>query len=459
MKSRGAQEPFEMRGVFWLPETKEQHVSGTLHFSPNDGVELRLIEQFGDFLRSPPVVHGIVEDAECTLFACTARRLKSSALKLAEFRADVAIIGALVSSVEEAVFSNARVRFDCLDDWVGFAAFSVPDADFLRGGSPSRFDICEQAKVPTTVDSLGCTISLVGDQHGAYSRQHINWEHHSFLDIACLKLSSVHDLRRTVSELRHLISLLTWQRVRLAYLCFASQKQPAGYDSGGNPWCGVFGVGEAQTQAYHASQWMLTEFSDVRTYFPAILRGWFAGDGRLRDARGLLTELIESEGKFLEFEFLALVQIAEALHRIRNPRRYMSEADYESVKSALNSAIPLGLGEDHRQSLKSKIKYGNELTLRMRLKELCLELPDKLRSLFVSDPASFTSTVVDGRNYLTHRDEELASRELKPEQLRRTCQVLKLLLTIHFFHDLGIPFDGIERISRDRHWCSRQIAH
>jgi hypothetical protein len=108
--------------------------------------------------------------------------------------------------------------------------------------------------------------------------------------------------------------------------------------------------------------------------------------------------------------------------------------------------------------LKSRIKHGNELSLRTRLKELWLELPDKLRSLLVSDPASFTSAVVDGRNYLTHRDEELACRELKPEELRQTCQALKLLLTIHFVHRLGIPFDGIERISRDQRWHSRQIA-
>ena len=87
-----------------------------------------------------------------------------------------------------------------------------------------------------------------------------------------------------------------------------------------------------------------------------------------------------------------------------------------------------------------------------------MKLPDKLRSLLVNDPASFTSAVVDGRNYLTHRDEELASRELKPERLRQTCQALKLLLTVHFVHELGIPFDGIERISRDRDWYSRQIA-
>ena len=365
-----------MRGVFWLPETPEQHVSGTLHFSPNDGVELHLIGRLSSFPASLAVVHGVAEDAECTLFACTPGRLKSSALTLSELRADIAIIGAHVKSEDEAMFSSVRVRFDCLDDWVGFSAFSVPNADWLGGRRPSRFDIAEQAGVPASVGALGCTISLVGDQHGTFSGRRISWEHHSFLDIVCSKPSSVRELCRTVSELRHFISLLTWQRVRLGYLCFANQKPPTGRNAGGNPWCGVFGAGEAQSLAYHTSHWMLTEFSDVGMYFPTVLGAWFAGDDRLRNARGLLTGLIESEGAIFEFEFLALVQIAEALHRIINPRRYMTEADYESVKSALNSAISPSLGDEHRQSLKSRIKYGNDLSLRTRLKELCLGLPE-----------------------------------------------------------------------------------
>ena len=458
MKLLGAQQPFEMRGVFWLPEAKDQRLSGTLHFAPSEGVRLRLIGKLGEFCSCLNVVHGIVEDAECTLFTCTAEGFTSSALILSEFRADIAIIGAHVSSMKEALFFSAKVRFDCLDDWVHFSAFSFPVADRLSGRPPSRFDINEQVSVSANVGAQGCAISLVGDQQGTISSRYINWEHHSFLHIAWSNPVSLHDLCWTVSELRHLIALLTWQRVHLAYLCIANKKVPASYHGSGCRWCGIFGAVEPQGGAYSASHWMLTDFSDVQAHFPVIAEAWFAGDKSLRDARGLLTGLIESEGQFMEFEFLALVQIVEALHRIKSPRRYMADADYEFVKSALTAAIPAGLGEDHRQSLRSRIKYGNELSLRTRLIELLLDVPDNLRSVLATDPRSFTSEVVDGRNYLTHRDEDLASRELKPEQLRQTCQRLKLLLTVHFLHSLGMPFAALERLSHDRDWYSRHIA-
>jgi hypothetical protein len=87
-----------------------------------------------------------------------------------------------------------------------------------------------------------------------------------------------------------------------------------------------------------------------------------------------------------------------------------------------------------------------------------MEIPESLRSLLTADLNSFISVVVDGRNYLTHRDEELAYRELKSEELKHACQRLKLLLTIHFFHALEIPFTVIEKISQDRDWYTRQIT-
>jgi hypothetical protein len=203
---------------------------------------------------------------------------------------------------------------------------------------------------------------------------------------------------------------------------------------------------------------MLTGLTDVQPFFPPILSAWFRLDKRLRDTLLLLTSLIQSEGQFLEFEFLALVQIVEALHRIKEPQHYMPKETYEAVKVALISAIPPTLSEAHRSSLKNKIKYGNELSLRTRVRKLCTQLPDSLRNIIASDPGKFTAMVVDGRNYLTHRDEDLAESELSPEQLRRTCQALKLLLTVLFLQDLGMPSDAIERISHAQDWFSRHLA-
>lgn len=458
MKPSGAQQSFEKRGIFWLGEVQEPHLSGTLHFSPKDGIELRLIGQFPEPLQQfLPMVHGTVEDAHCTLFACTQRRVKSSTLTLTEYQADRAIIGAHVASLKEAMFYKATSRFDCLDDWANYRAISVPPADIHQARGPSRFEISQQPTVSATVNALGCTISMLGKPNGTFSHRFIDWEYHAYLDIACSEPSSVHDLCSIVVELKHLISLLTWQRVRLAHFSFALHSSvPA--DPKISPWCEIFGAAEPQSESYHASNWPLTEFADLASYFPDIVNAWFASDKLLRDARGLLTGLINSEGQFLQFEFLALVQIVEALHRIKYPGYYTGLEEYEPIRLALESAIPSTVSTDHRQSLKSRIKYGNEISLRTRLKHLCLKLPDSLRNLITHDPASFISVVVDGRNYLTHRDEKSACRELMSEELQRTCQRLKLLLTIHFLHELGIPFTVIEKISQDRDWYTRQIT-
>jgi uncharacterized membrane protein len=461
MDLAGSQRPFETQGVFWVPDRPEHRVSGTLHFTQDGALELRLIGTFGSCLlwETFPLLHGVVENAKCTLFNSAAGRLKSSrALTVSELRPKLAIIGEHLRSTEEPVFTGAKVRFDCLDDWVDFPAFSVPKADWVSEQGLSRFDISRQAELSAEVDSLGCSISLAGDQFGEFTTRQINWEHHSLLKIASRTPLNIQGFIEIVFQLGHLMSLLTWQRIRLAHLSFAHPRPGAGGDSGERDWCGLYGAFEPQGSSYPPTGWMLTGLTDVQPFFPPILSAWFRLDKRLRDTLLLLTSLIQSEGQFLEFEFLALVQIVEALHRIKEPQHYMPKETYEAVKVALISAIPPTLSEAHRSSLKNKIKYGNELSLRTRVRKLCTQLPDSLRNIIASDPGKFTAMVVDGRNYLTHRDEDLAESELSPEQLRRTCQALKLLLTVLFLQDLGMPSDAIERISHAQDWFSRHLA-
>src|ERR1035437_108432 len=271
MKPSGAQQSFEKRGIFWICGAQDHHLSGTLHFSPKDGVELRLIGQFGDPLQQfLATVHGTVENADCTLFGCTQWRVQSSALILTEYRVDMAIIGSHVTSLKEAVFSKATSRFDCLDDWANFRAISVPSEGPNPTRAPSRFEIAQEPTVSATVDALGCTICLLGKPNGTFSHRFIDWEYHAYLDIAFSESRSVEDMCSTVIELKHLVSLLTWQRVRLAHLSFALHPRVASAP-GASQWCEVFGAEDAQNEPYHASNWPFIEFSGLAHCFLIIL--------------------------------------------------------------------------------------------------------------------------------------------------------------------------------------------
>ncbi len=148
------------------------------------------------------------------------------------------------------------------------------------------------------------------------------------------------------------------------------------------------------------------------------------------------------------------MQTVEATHRSFDPKSYMSEEDYKIVRQILTAAIPGNVSEDHRASLKSRIKFGNELSLRTRFKELFLKLPESLRPHICNDWKTFVGQAVDMRNAQTHPNTDGTAKEPDLNQMWQACQRIKLLLTIVFLNELGLSFEQIEKIATNISWRS-----
>jgi len=50
--------------------------------------------------------------------------------------------------------------------------------------------------------------------------------------------------------------------------------------------------------------------------------------------------------------------------------KYLSDADWGAHAESLMACIPTSLEEGHKQSLKARVKYGNEFSLRKRIQGL-----------------------------------------------------------------------------------------
>src|ERR1035441_2541986 len=107
--------------------------------------------------------------------------------------------------------SVVQFRWPETNSDLDFPAFSVPKADWVSEQGLSRFDISRQAELSAEVDSLGCSISLAGDQFSEFTTRQINWEHHSLLKIASRTPLNIQGFIEIVFQLGHLMSLLTWQ--------------------------------------------------------------------------------------------------------------------------------------------------------------------------------------------------------------------------------------------------------
>lgn len=113
-------------------------------------------------------------------------------------------------------------------------------------------------------------------------------------------------------------------------------------------------------------------------------------------------------------------------------------------------AIPLTVSEGFRDSLKGKLHYLNEFSLRKRLKEI-LESCGKLTTRLINNEVEFIEDIVNTRNYLTHFDKKLETKAKKGKDLYKLAQNMRFFLEICLLKELGITDTTIgDLISRNQ---------
>jgi len=170
---------------------------------------------------------------------------------------------------------------------------------------------------------------------------------------------------------------------------------------------------------------------------------WFDLYDRVAMPSQLALGVLYSEGLFLHVEFLSLMQALEGFHRAITGGSYMSKNDYEPVRETLVQAIPLSVNEDHREALKSKIRYGYEFSLRKRLDALVGRLEQELRKKILGPCASVPRTWIVTRNYYTHWDEAERSSVLEGIEMHRAGVRMKHLLRALYLDLVGVPQEAI----------------
>jgi hypothetical protein len=172
---------------------------------------------------------------------------------------------------------------------------------------------------------------------------------------------------------------------------------------------------------------------------------WFAKYDAIETPSQLALSVLNSESLWLHVEFLSLMQALEGFHRAIQPDAvYATDAAYKEVERALYAAIPSSVGEDHRKALKSRIKYGNQISLRKRLDVLAQRLLPSIRSKLFGGSNKVPKGWVETRNYFTHWDQESREDVLDPLQIHRASARMRLWIRVLYLDLVGIPSEKIE---------------
>jgi hypothetical protein len=174
-----------------------------------------------------------------------------------------------------------------------------------------------------------------------------------------------------------------------------------------------------------------------------VIYTWFEKYPRVQIPSDLAISVLSSEELWHHVEFLSLMQALEGFHRGLYEGLYMDETGYHAVKQALGNAIPAELGSDHKDALRSRIRYGNQISLRKRLDALSSELPEEIRKIVLGPEGKVPRSWIDTRNYYTHWDEELRHNVLDSQEMYDANVRMRTFLRVLYLLLMDIPAKSI----------------
>jgi hypothetical protein len=180
---------------------------------------------------------------------------------------------------------------------------------------------------------------------------------------------------------------------------------------------------------------MLFKFTDIEQNAGSIINKWMIAYDSIDSVLNLYFLSKFGRHKFWENKFLYLVQGVESYHRRTSNETWLDQADYDSIVETMISNCP----DKYKEDFSKKLKYGNELSLAKRLKNLMspfkkLFYPGKKRKYTIRK-------IVDNRNYLTHYDKESIQKLENGIKLPELCTTLEILLQLHLLKEIGLTDD------------------
>lgn len=455
-------EEFEYKGIWWLPDKPDKEVTGTLRFTPVGGAILDLIGSFQDIENmnkklKPEIILGVSSNGKnITLYKCfeTKSSFNFSGFQTSSFYADLVFIGAHFQKSEDIKFKSIFVHYLHLDEWVNISGFDIKhlweEKEVIikyKLPEPFRADINDGLKIYINFQFTWQSFSFVQKETTIKQKTEIK--------IETSEDKSFEDYRKIIYHIQKFLTLGIMEPVHpLAITGLTEANKETIEDETHYPPVEVYYKLPYFPKGYNPllPDNMLFTFKDISNRFESFLRNWFEKIDLLEPVYNLYFATLYNPHMYLEHRFLNLIQAIESFHQHTNEGKYLSDEDYNMVYNALVTAIPEGIKSDLKDRLREYLKYGNEFSLRKRLKEI-FDKYQEIIDRFIEDKKTFIEKVVNTRNYLTHHDKDLKKRAANGEDLYHLTQKLKMCLEICLLTELGFSSEEIKALySRNRRY-------
>ena len=431
-------------GHFWLPSAPERRIAGTLSMIDGGHIQLEASGRFDEYSPSIERIVGEIEkEGFVTLDDCYYKK------------GTVRVIGGPSKSFIHVTRAFIRVHYDEGERPVFNAlTFSVEGIDEWVGISGINVEHIEQ-RTATISYELPADISLIL-HNGIQLLISFKWTPPSFPIITEAKINQKTYFKLISQTERELDELISIVHKITTFLCFAMD-QTVSLDSMSATSDNIRrDIGEGKTgmipiDIYYSSwpyskdvpkinRGRLFEFQEIQNDAEIIINNWIKAYEKIAPSFNLYFWAKMGMQTYLEERFMALVQGLEALHRRTSNEKRMDEAKFDELLKNLIDRCPDG----QKEWLGTTLKYGNEVSLRKRLKDIIEPFKDVIGNR--TKPKILINRIVNSRNYLTHYDLSLESEAAKGEELWTICLKMELLFQLHFLHLIGFSREQIDSI-------------
>lgn len=466
MAKHSLNENFETLGEWFLPVAPTQKLGGTLAWKNHHGrLDLHgsftqiLGDIYGDESNSYPVLHGVTLDSNLITLLDASGVMGRMSFGPGGFRqservrSNLLVIGDHVPA--NAIYVEMQVRIPGLETWLNRGGLSLTfTAPAGKTPAAAHYVIENPPPEDYSIADIEAMVSFaVRRTFGNLTSHNVNVTSYGTVTITP---QAPRELGWYFDQLGKVCTLLGFLAGTPMGPDKIEVKQRAGSGS-------LDVLVSLQQDKYcrfdDANQFFLLR-SDLGEDFGSVLLKWFELYSDVETASQLAQSVLFSDDLWLHVEFLSLMQALEGFHRATCSGFYMSPEDYEPIKRELIESIPDGVEKSHRASLKSRIEYGNEISLAKRLSELARRLPEKTRRYLFGLEGAVPRSWIDTRNYYTHWDEKSRAGVLDGVDMYNADTRLRLFLRALYLDLLGVPLTAVESAlsGKPNKECQRLIS-
>jgi hypothetical protein len=444
-------EKFDKSGYFWLPSKPDERLPGTLRISESGEAELEVLGVFVDHVAAindePKIerINGLIEDGKLvTLDKCFYRKRSISfgGISKSIVYVKFVFVGVQYEDGEEIKFSSFRFSVEGLDEWLSISGIKV-EHDFETKSASIIFQPPEKIRIKLTEDidllfTFGWTIPFLSNITEAKITQK------AYITLTSNKLLPLQTFISLAFKLNNFLCFAIDQTVSIdSIIAFSYELKQKIKDNKEY---------EVPIEVYYPSlpfsgtvpkvQWhrMLFRYGHVAERIQDILVKWLDAYERIEPAFNLYFASKSGAHEYIDEKFLSLAQGIEAFHRRTSDETVMPDTKFNDIVQTLITACP----EEKRKWLEDELKYSNELSLRIRLRQLM----DPFESFFRSSKGrkALINKIVNTRNYLTHYDKSLEKEACNGSQLLELCMRMECLFQLHFLKEIGFSEQQINMI-------------